>query len=54
MMMIMWLKQGHKPPMTGNGKFAPTMNMMILGMVCDCFTHISDNNGTVRMIVTSF
>ena len=28
---IMWVKQCHKPPMTGNGKFIPPIKMVMTG-----------------------
>ena len=39
----MWLKQCHKPPMTGNGVHIPPIKMVILGMVYDIVsTTLSD------------
>ena len=40
-----WTRSCYKPPMTGNDThdwewFIPTINMVILGMVYDCFTYI--------------
>ena len=36
---LMWVKQCHKPPMTGNGLYIPPMNMLILGDgLWHCFT----------------
>ena len=40
---FMWLKQCHKPPMTGNGVHIPPKKMVILGMVYDIVsTTLSD------------
>ena len=39
---FMWLKQCHKPPMTGNGLYIPPIKMVMTGGWCKwhCFTHI--------------
>ena len=38
--MVMWVKQCHKAPMTGNGKHT-TKFVVIWGMVYYCFIHIN-------------
>jgi hypothetical protein len=39
----MWVKQCHKPPMTGNGKHTAYKNGDGWGMVYYYFTHIIEN-----------
>ena len=46
----MWVKQCHKPPMTGNGKFIPSMKMVMTG---ECLLFYPqwwsmDRNGTLQ------
>jgi hypothetical protein len=36
---LIWVKQCHEPPMTGNGKHTSYQNGHDCGMVYDCFTH---------------
>jgi hypothetical protein len=46
---IMWLKQCHKLPMTGNGA---NIKMVVWGTVCYCFNHMMEKqkNKTVTML----
>ena len=42
---IMWIKQCHKPPMTGNGNHTTFKNGDNWGMVYWCFNHIIGSQG---------
>ena len=39
-MFFLWVKQCHKPSMTGNGLYLPPIFMVFCGMVCYCFRTI--------------
>ena len=48
----MWLKQCHKPSMTGNGKFIPPIKMVIWAMAMALFyPHSSKKNIDNRLFI---
>ena len=43
---LMWLKQYHELPMTGNGHHTTYENGDNWGMVCYCFTNVNHKSST--------